>query len=46
VLVVEGALELGDQQRGRAQYFYVSADGGCEVATREGCLAVSLPLAR
>ena len=46
VLVVDGALELGGQQHGRAQYFYVSADGGGEAATREGCLAVSLPLAR
>jgi CheY-like chemotaxis protein len=51
VLVVDGALELFEprgprgQLRGSAQYFYVSADGGCEVATREGCLAVSLPLA-
>jgi CheY-like chemotaxis protein len=46
VLVVDGELELDGQSRGRAQYFYVSADGGCEAATREGCLAVSLPLAR
>ncbi|MBF5040850.1 response regulator [Aggregicoccus sp. 17bor-14] len=46
VLVVEGELELNGQRRGAAQYFYVSADGGCEAATREGCLAVSLPLAR
>lgn len=46
VLVVEGELELNGQRRGAAQYFYVSADGGCEAASREGCLAVSLPLAR
>jgi CheY-like chemotaxis protein len=46
VLVVEGVLELNGQRRGAAQYFYVPADGGCEAATREGCLAVSLPLAR
>jgi DNA-binding response OmpR family regulator len=44
VLVVEGELELNGERRGADQYFYVSADGGCEAASREGCLAVSLPL--
>ena len=44
--MVDGELALNGQSRGRGQYFYVSADGGCEAATREGCLAVSLPLAR
>lgn len=46
VLVVQGELELNGERRGATQYFYVSADGGCEAASREGCLAVSLPLAR